>query len=74
MTETPTTEAEWQVRLRSQLDEAQLRRAARAATRAAMSRRRAHGLVERQAARLARLGFTRAADPAPFPPDLECTE
>jgi len=44
---------DWQDRLRQQTDESRRRRAARAADREAMARRRAHGLVDRNAARLA---------------------
>ena len=58
-------ETDWQTRLRSSLDESERRRTARAATRAAMSRRRAHGLRDRQAARLARLRA--APQPRPDP-------
>ncbi len=52
--------------------EALRRRAGRTAARLAAARGRAHGMVERHAARLAR---SRPSGPeSPFEPDLDCTE
>ena len=58
----------WQARLRERSALALRRRADRAAARRSAARRRAHGLVDRQAARLVR------ARPDALEPDLHCTQ
>ncbi|MGW4945430.1 hypothetical protein ACWEOZ_28010 [Actinoplanes sp. NPDC004185] len=58
----------WQARLRERSELALRRRAERAAARRSAARRRAHGLVDRQAARLAR------GRPDAFEPDPHCTQ
>jgi hypothetical protein len=50
----------WQERLRAASAESLRRRQARAAERAAQARRRTHGLIDRQAARLALIRERRA--------------
>jgi hypothetical protein len=61
--------SQWRERLRERSEAALRRRAEVAAARRQAARRRAHGLVERRAVRLAR------GRPAGlFEPDLDCTE
>ena len=64
---------EWRERLRERSAAALRRRSGRAAAREVAARRRAHGLIDRRAARSAR---RRPApfEPVPFAPDLDCTE
>ncbi len=70
MGDVSTEYAEWREQLRQRAAASARRKAELAEERAQRRRRRGHGLVERQAARLARL----RPDTAPFPPDPECTE
>ncbi|AGL14922.1 hypothetical protein L083_1412 [Actinoplanes sp. N902-109] len=68
-----TTELEeWRRRFTGRPGESARKKAAAAtaATRRARQARRAHGLINRHAARLARLH----PDTYPFPPDPECSE
>jgi len=58
----------WRARLRERSELTLRRRAEQAAARRSAARRRAHGLVDRQAARLAR----RRSDA--FEPDPHCTQ
>jgi len=60
--------ARWRARLRERSELALRRRADRAAARRLAARRRAHGLIDRQAARLA------GSRPHVFEPDLDCTQ
>jgi hypothetical protein len=59
---------QWRHRLQERSEVARRRRAERSAARQLAARRRAHGLIDRRAARLAR-GRTH-----PFEPDLDCTQ
>ena len=59
---------QWRQRLRERSEATLRRQAERAAARQLAARRRAHGLIDRQAARLAR-----GRQPG-FEPDLECTQ
>ncbi|GAA3949324.1 hypothetical protein [Actinoplanes auranticolor] len=59
---------QWRQRLRERSEVALHRRSERTAARQLAARRRAHGLIDRRAARLAR-GRTYA-----FEPDLDCTQ
>ncbi|ROP29715.1 hypothetical protein [Couchioplanes caeruleus] len=65
-----TAPQEWRQRLRARAEETRRSRAAAAAARHDRRRRRAHGLADRQAARLARL----RGDRHPFAPDPACSE
>jgi hypothetical protein len=60
---------QWRQGLSERSAAALLRRAERAAARQDAARRRAHGMIDRRAARLAR-----ARAPGPFPPDPACTQ
>jgi hypothetical protein len=64
---------EWRERLRERSAAALRRRSERAAAREEAARRRAHGLIDRRAARSARRQPARF-EPVPFEPDLDCTE
>jgi hypothetical protein len=63
---------EWQQRLRARVAESARRRAVRASTRLAASRRRVHGLIDRQAARLAR--HRKPSEGSLWAADVRCTE
>jgi hypothetical protein len=60
---------QWRQRLHERSASTLLRRAERAAARRDASRRRAHGMIDRQAARLAR-----GRPPGLLEPDPACTE
>ena len=60
---------QWRQLLRERSETTLRERAGRLAARQQTAQRRAHGLVDRQAARLAR-----GRHAGPFPPDLDCTE
>jgi hypothetical protein len=53
MLPSPVSDDQWQVRLRLQSEEWSRRRAARLAVRRQHTQRRAHGMIDRNAARLA---------------------